>query len=99
LVTRFPPKGIRDYGTEQSYMKTDLGHATGSLKEPAVVELPQSFFPSVGRDTRRGISPPSWKSRWAHPYRDGRTRISLPFRLPVDVELRAVLPGSLEGCS
>jgi hypothetical protein len=44
-------------------MKIDLTHATSSLKELAVVEVPQTYFLSVGRDTRRGISQLSWKSR------------------------------------
>jgi hypothetical protein len=80
-------------------MNPDLTHGTSSLKELVGVAVLQTDFPSAGRSTRVGISPPPWKLRWGHPGRRVRTRISFPLRLPSMFGERAVLLSPLVGCS
>jgi hypothetical protein len=78
VVPRLPPKGLRVYGTRNVYMKRYPGHGTSSLKELVGVEVRQTYFPSVGRRTKVGISQPPWKRRWGYLERRARARISLP---------------------
>jgi hypothetical protein len=94
VVTRFSPKEFRDYGTRDVYMKHHPGHGTSSLKELVGVEVRQTYFPSVGRRTKVGISQPPWKRRWGYLERRARARISLPLRLPsmLESELFCYLP-------
>ncbi len=99
LVTRFPPKGIRAYGTRHGYMNHDSGYVAGSLKEPgrrATTGL-LSFlwdvvvpwvFPNQGIASL-GVS------RALRPVPNSR----FPFETSIGVDVRAVLPASIEGCS
>ena len=50
VVTRFPPKGFRDYGTERSYMKAYLSHGVGPLR-------------AGGRGGSTDLFPIGWSSR------------------------------------
>ena len=98
-VGTFPVPGDSSYGTEQSYITTDLCHATGPLRAGGRGTSAGSH--SLLRDVAGKRScPDSCRHRWAHPGRDDRShiRISHPTKSGLLREPSFGL-GVLVGCS